>query len=82
MGNQKQASAIRNLRNRSKLKKVKSRANFWRQTSLGELIKDQGIKPMISWEQILGKGSKLWESDQDFEKFLSGIYQRRKNEIR
>ena len=47
--------------------------DFWRQPTLDELAKAQGIKPINRLEDVLGKGADLWESDEDFDAFLAAI---------
>ena len=47
--------------------------------SIAELAAEQGVKP-TRLEDILGKGADLWESDQEFERFVEDIYARRRED--
>lgn len=47
--------------------------------SIEALAAEQGVKP-TKLEDILGKGADLWESDQEFERFVEGIYARRRED--
>jgi hypothetical protein len=53
---------------------------FWRQKSIEELAREQGVKPVTRWEDVFGRGVDLWESDEEFERFVSGICERRRAE--
>ncbi len=53
---------------------------FWRAKTLGQLASEQGVRPVARFEEILGKGANLWASDAEFEKFVQGIYERRKED--
>jgi len=52
---------------------------FSERKSIEELAAEQGVKP-THLEDILGKGADLWESDREFERFVEGIYARRKED--
>ena len=54
--------------------------DFWKQKGIEELSEEQGVEPIAKLEQVLGKGSELWDSDEDFELFLAGINERRNEE--
>ena len=45
--------------------------------SLDELAKEQGITGPPRWEDLIGAGKDLWKSDEEFDEFLNGIYERR-----
>ena len=47
--------------------------------SIEETAAEQGVKP-TKLEDILGKGADLWESDKEFERFVEGIYDRRRED--
>jgi hypothetical protein len=47
--------------------------------SIEELAAEQGLKPTML-EDILGKGADLWESNQEFERFVEDIYARRRED--
>jgi hypothetical protein len=57
----------------------KSATGFSESRSIEELAAEQGVKP-TKLEDILGKGADLWESDQEFERFVEGIYARRRED--
>ncbi|MGD0227716.1 MAG: hypothetical protein ABSF71_35825 [Terriglobia bacterium] len=57
----------------------KSATGFSERRSIEELAAEQGVKP-TKLEDILGKGADLWESDQAFERFVEGIYARRRED--
>ena len=57
----------------------KSATGFSERRSIEELAAEQGVKP-TKLEDILGKGADLWESDQEFERFVEGIYARRRED--
>ena len=57
----------------------KPATGFTERRSIEELAAEQGVKP-TKLEDILGKGADLWESDQEFEGFVEGIYARRRED--
>lgn len=57
----------------------KSATGSWKRKSIETLAAEQGVK-LTKLEDILGKGADLWESDQDFERFVEGIYARRRED--
>lgn len=48
-----------------------------RGTSLDELAKKPGHKH-VDVDDLIGMGKDLWKSDKDFEEFVAGIYERRR----
>ena len=58
---------------------AKPATGFSEQRSIEALAAEQGVKP-TKLEDILGKGADLWESDQEFEGFVEGIYARRRED--
>lgn len=52
-------------------------ASAWRDKSVQELAADQGIKIPQDKRGLLGACADLWDSDEEFEEFLKGIYDRR-----
>jgi hypothetical protein len=52
---------------------------FSESRSIEALAAEQGVKP-TKLEDILGKGADLWESDQALERFVEGIYARRRED--
>jgi len=57
----------------------KPATGFSESRSIEDLAAEQGVKP-TKLEDILGKGADLWESDQAFERFVEGIYARRRED--
>jgi len=55
--------------------------SFWRKKSIEEQMKEQGIEPGMQLEKILGAGKDLWDSDEEFEEFVNGIYARRREDL-
>lgn len=47
--------------------------DFWHERSLKELAAEQGVQIPTNIDEVLGKARDLWESDQDFESFLTTI---------
>ena len=45
--------------------------------SIEELAAEQGVAIPQRWEDLYGAGEHLWESDEEFDEFLKGIYERR-----
>ncbi len=56
----------------------KSPAGFSERKSIGELAAEQGVRLEGQLERIMGAGVKLWASDEEFEGFVQGIYDRRR----
>jgi hypothetical protein len=52
---------------------------FSESRSIEDLAAEQGVKP-TKLKDILGKGADLWESDREFERFVEGIYDRRRED--
>ena len=46
--------------------------------SIEELAAEQGVRLEGQLERILGAGADLWASDEEFEEFVRGIYDRRR----
>jgi hypothetical protein len=57
----------------------RSTMRFSERKSIEQLAAEQGVRP-TKLEDILGKGADLWESDQEFEKFVADIYARRRED--
>lgn len=49
--------------------------------TIEELAAEQGVKPR-KWNEIVGMGADLWSSDAEFEEFVRGIRDRRKQDPR
>ena len=54
-------------------------AEFWSEVPVDELARRQGVRP-ARFEELLGAAAELWEDDADFDRFVKGIYQRRREE--
>ena len=57
----------------------KAATSFSERKPIEELAAEQGTKP-TRLVDILGKGADLWESDQEFERFVADIYARRRQD--
>ena len=56
----------------------KSPAGFSERKSIAELAAEQGVRLEGQLERIMGAGADLWASDKEFEGFVQGIYDRRR----
>ena len=56
-----------------------SGSEFGKKKTIEELAAEQGVHPVDQFNALLGKGKTLWKDDAEFEEFLAGIYERRKN---
>ena len=56
----------------------KSPAGFPERKSIAELAAEQGVRLEGQLERIMGAGADLWASDKEFEGFVRGIYDRRR----
>ena len=59
---------------------VTSQEGSWQDRTLAELASQQSVQPVQRLEEILGKGKDLWKDEEEFESFVQGIYQRRKED--
>jgi hypothetical protein len=41
--------------------------------TLDELIAEQGVAETATFENLLGKGAELWDSDEEFEQFMDHL---------
>ncbi|MGO8813918.1 MAG: hypothetical protein ACLQVG_04530 [Terriglobia bacterium] len=46
--------------------------------SIAELAAEQGVRLEGQVDRIIGAGTGLWASDQEFDEFVQGIYARRR----
>lgn len=46
---------------------------FWHDKTLDQLASEQAVGPVTRLEDVWGAGSDLWESDEDFDAFVSAI---------
>jgi len=51
---------------------------FWQHKTIEEIAKEQGIKE-TDVDKLIGRGKDLWSSDEEFERFVAGIYERRRH---
>src|SRR5438105_3276758 len=51
--------------------------DFWIEPTIEELATEQGVAIPQSMERLAGQGADLWSSEEEFDSFLSEIYQRR-----
>jgi hypothetical protein len=56
----------------------KPRSSFWVQKTADQVADELGIKPLKTGRELEGLGADLWKSDEEFEEFLKGIYERRR----
>ena len=47
--------------------------DFWREKSLEELAREQGLELPHDLEKMVGSGKVLWSSDEQLEEFLALI---------
>jgi hypothetical protein len=52
--------------------------DFWQPKSLEDLAAQQGVTPVASLEAVLGRAADLWKDEAEFDRFLQGIYERRR----
>jgi len=55
--------------------------SFSERKSIQELAAEQGVRLEGQLERILGAGADLWASDEEFEEFVRGIYDRRRESL-
>jgi len=51
---------------------------FFRHRTVDEIAAEQGKGLVTDFDALLGQGADLWKSDEEFEQFLAGIYERRR----
>jgi len=51
---------------------------FWAPMTIEQLAAEQGVRLPQDIDALIGQGADLWEDDEDFERFLTGIGERRK----
>jgi hypothetical protein len=61
---------------RTKKKMPEHNGDFWKHKTIEELAKEQGTTTDV--DKLIGRGKDLWASDEEFERFLAGIYERRR----
>lgn len=53
------------------------RGNFWRKRTVDELAAEQGIAVPQRLDEMIGAATDLWADDEEFDRFVQGIYNRR-----
>ncbi len=51
---------------------------FWRRPTIDELAARQGIAVPQPLDQLIGAAADLWDDDGDFDRFVQGIHDRRR----
>lgn len=51
---------------------------FWTERSIEDLAAEQGLSQPVPLTRLLGQGADLWDSDQDFRKFVDEIHAARR----
>ena len=51
--------------------------NFWRGRTLDQIAAQQGVSVPQSLDDMIGAAANLWNDDEDFNRFLQGIRDRR-----
>ncbi len=74
LGNSKQASKGVTVRRPGR----KSPMELSERKSIADLAAEQGVRLEGQLERIMGAGASLWASDEEFEGFVQGIYDRRR----
>ena len=54
-----------------------SRGNFRRKRTVDELAVEQGIAVPQPLDEMIGAVADLWADDEDFDRFVQGLYDRR-----
>lgn len=52
---------------------TKKQSEFWQPQTIEELAAEQGVEQPQSIERLFGAGTDLWDSDEEFDKFLDWI---------
>jgi hypothetical protein len=53
---------------------------FWAPRTIEQLAAEQGVSLPQDVDALLGRGAELWDSDDDLERFLAGIAERRRGD--
>ena len=51
--------------------------DFWESRSIDELAEEQGIDAPQQFDGMIGAAADLWNDDEDVERFVNGIRERR-----
>ncbi len=68
----------RTPKKRTKKKMPERNGDFWKHKTIEEIVAEQGIGPVTDLDKIIGGGKDLWASDEEFERFVADIYERRR----
>lgn len=49
---------------------------FWRPRTIQDLAREQAVAP-AQFEKLMGSGRELWDTNEEFEKFVADIQDRR-----
>ena len=55
----------------------RNKSEFWNPKNIHQLAKEQNVRPQ-NFDELFGKGRKLWKNDKELDKFLAQIRARRK----
>ncbi len=50
---------------------------FWRERTLDEIAAQQGVSVPQPLDEMVGAAANLWDDDEDFNRFLRGLRDRR-----
>ena len=67
----------RPAKKRTKTKIPERNGAFWQHRTIEQIAAEQGIKE-TDVDKLIGRGKDLWSSDEEFERFVAGIYERRR----
>jgi hypothetical protein len=54
---------------------------FWQSKTLAELAAEQGVAPLTDFDALFGKGKELWADDAEFDAFLVGLRESRREGV-
>jgi hypothetical protein len=50
---------------------------FWTPATIDQLAAEQGVRLPQDIDALVGQGADLWDSDEELERFLAGVAERR-----
>lgn len=56
---------------------MKNETRLPKKKSLKALLKEQGTHPVRKYGDVYGTGRELWQSGEEFDRFMTGIRERR-----
>ena len=77
MSRQNRRTKRRPAKKRTKRKIPERNGAFWQHRTIEEIAAEQGIKE-TDVDKLIGRGKDLWSSDEEFERFVAEIYERRR----